>query len=209
MLVAALFPGRAAADELTPPGSGGLPVPSSSMPVYPPGPRSTVPDDGTLVRQLLLGEAAALAAPAILAFALGAAKADTAPTVATIALVTPLAVGGVVCAIGKHGGVYQGSCLAPIGGAMVASLTTVGLVVLAERNRDPNSDVDLGPAMLLFAGWLIAEPALAVVGWRVFRTVRPAPAPDPRTALAMPDEPRRGLARLPGERTVPILSFAF
>jgi hypothetical protein len=209
MLAAAFLPGRASANELTPPVPGGLPAPSSSMHLYPPGPRPTVPDDGTFWRQILVGEAAAIAAPAVLVVALGAAKADTVPTVATIALGTPLAVGGVVCAIGKHSAVYEGSCLAPIGGAMVASLATVGLVALAERRRDPDSDVGLGPAMLLFAGWLIAEPALAIAGWRVFRTVRPAPAPDPRTALAVPDQPRRGLVRLSGERTVTLLSFAF
>jgi hypothetical protein len=202
----------ASADETPPQGLDDPPAHSSRTEVYPvPRPPLPVPEDHTLVPQLLLGGLTAIAVPVALAAALTAAKADTVPTAATIALVAPLALGGVVCAIGKHSPLYDGPCLAPIGGAMVVSLGTLGLVVLAESHRDPSSDVDLGPPLLLFAGWLIAEPAVAIACWRSFRKLRPGlpPPVGPTTALVMPGESRRGQARLPGERVVPLLALTF
>jgi hypothetical protein len=208
-----LVPSRSQADELPaapddPPAHSSGPAPYLPTRPLPPG-----PDDGTLAPQALVAGLAAVAVPVGLLLFLEGTRVDTAPAVATIALASPLVVGGLVCAIGKSSSMYDGSCLAPLGplgGAFLASAASVGLFALIQSGRDPNSDVDLSPVVLI-AGWMVAEPILAVVGWRSYRKLRPVPppAPGPATALALPTDPRRGLARLPGEQTLPLLSLSF
>jgi len=174
----------------------------------PPGPPSSVEhESGLALKQMLLGEAAAVAVP--LALGLGLHwNVDDWILWTSIAAATPLAVGATICAVGNLSWTYDGSCLPPIAGAALGSLTTVGLVLLSERLGDPGSDVNLAPPVFVVLGWFVLQPALSFAGWQRFRRPRSLPAP-PAFVFAPPPAMGRGGGRLAGETTLPLLAFAF
>jgi hypothetical protein len=163
------------------------------------------------LHQMLLGEGIALAVPVVLGGVLTKANVDWRITLGSIAAATPLLMGAVVCGVGRAGDAHDGPCLAPIAGATLGSLAAVGLAALVEHSQDPNSDVHIGTAMVAGLGWFVLQPVLAVTAWHLFKRPRATAlslaAVSP--AALIPAEPRHGLAHVPGESTLPLLSLRF
>lgn len=133
---------------------------------------------------------------------------------------TPLAVGGVVCAVGSGSERVEGSCLSSLAGAYLGAGAAVGLFYLGyalDRASDDNdSDVHIPIFTFFFAAaGVVIQPVAAMGAWHGFSHKRPGapvlnPAPlppPPRSAFA--PERRRGLALAPGQVTVPLLSLGF
>jgi hypothetical protein len=133
-------------------------------------------------------------------------------------LISPLVAGTAACLIGNASARYHGSCVPPLLLGALGALSTIPLIYLGEQANDPNSDVNLAPIFLGAIGWFVLQPMGAVFGWHAYRRLLPQsewrlspPTPPPAPSfegLLSPERPR-GLARLPGEVTVPLLSLAF
>jgi hypothetical protein len=119
---------------------------------------------------------------------------------ATLAL-TPAAVGGIVCLIGRYSPHYTGSCIWPMLGAYVgASASTLLLVAALATTCDSKSELDLScafPPLLAFTSYFFTVPLGSIIGWNVMK------APKLKHVTYAYDEPHPQRRVLFAERPVP------
>lgn len=146
---------------------------------------------------------------------------DSTSRAVTIAAVTPLVVGGVVCAVSKLSDRYQGPCWPALVGAYLGAATLIPLGYLGaaiDNSGEPSQgDVHLPVFSFILpaVAWFVYQPGAAVAGWLLFAHERagrpvlnPPPLPPPPRPAFAPERPR-GLALAPGERSLPLLSVGF
>ena len=151
--------------------TGGSVRAQMSQPVPPPGPD----ESGRMVGAYLLGAAAGVASAVL-------AARGSSPV---LLLVSPIAVGGIVCEIGR-GGAYEGSCRASLAGAYlggIAAALIVGALVYAscQEPQDAGTWSLSGCGFYAVAGGalggLIGAPLGAVIGFNRSKTPRAIQAP--------------------------------
>jgi hypothetical protein len=121
-------------------------------------------------------------------------------------LLTPAAVGGTVCAIGSMSRYYDSGCGYAMLGAYLGAMTIIPVGIWAYHETNRSADPSPLPLLATVASWLVVQPAASVFAWQLGKRPKELPqARAPRFALS----PARGLARLPGEVTAPLLSFSF
>jgi hypothetical protein len=133
-----------------------------------------------------------------------------------VLLVSPLLTGAAIGAMGNASDTYRGSYGLAILGAYLGAATTVPLYLLVanESGGDAKSGNFAAGLVCAAVGWLIIQPAVSIGLWHGSKHVRGAPPPpDPppnfRYPGRLPAGPTRGLSRLPGELTAPLLSLSF
>jgi hypothetical protein len=191
-------------------------VRDTRLPMLTPGTTEVAPPAPRFERSLLLGQLGAAVAIPVATIALAASTGDASIGL-VVAAASPLALGAAVCAIGNASDFYRGSCVATITGAAIGAFITVPLVILTANEKGGDAKTGNYSAALIAGGvgWLVIQPALAMVFYHGFRRLRSAP-PEPRRPLSppsldrrLPAGPARGFSLLPGQVTVPMLSLSF
>jgi hypothetical protein len=134
-----------------------------------------------------------------------------------LSLLTPVAVGGVVCSFGNISSAYEGSCVPPIVGAYIGVLGIIPLAKLgADLYQTPGDEAVLNGALIgAFVGWMVVQPLVSTIAWHIFK--RPSALPQPPKSLALasqfrpslPPSMRRASTTLPGEVGIPLLALSF
>ena len=186
-----------------------VPARADEPPPHVPSAPEPPPEPGIVVGQL----AAGVATPVALIF-LGAVG-GPGPLVVLL-LSTPLAVGGVVCGIGRASDYYTGGCGASILGAFLGALTVIPAAVIADRLHwnDGGGEVfaDSRQLLLMATAWFIVQPVAATFAWHLGKSPLSGMALQPALAARptlFPAERSNVSGRARGEVTVPLLSIAF
>jgi len=194
------------ATEVVPPPPPAQPPPALLPAPPPPAIQQAVPQPPPRFEAHLAGlQVLAAVATPIIAFRLAMATDSQQPGVWVGAVLTPLALGTAVCAIGSASATYEGACEAAIGGAFLGALTTIPLFYLG-ASMGGSGDAPFGPAVTLGAvGWFFVQPAISLLCWHRTRHLRPVPA----VTTSLPPRPARGLAAPPGQVVAPLLALSF
>ena len=129
-----------------------------------------------------------------------------------VVLATPVATGVGVCVVGSNSDLFDGSCGASIGGALLGALLVLPGALLGTVFAPQG--IDEQPYGLLVGGAVgfgLGSAAGAVVGWNLSRRPKGS-APPPTAHIADWREPPRARGPEPGARAgllLPLLSFRF